>query len=63
MKKVATIILTVIILTAYIPVTYAAGDKLAIDNKNVYEGMINSYSQGYRPDVKDGKAIIILPNI
>ena len=51
----ATIILTVIILTAYIPVTYAAGDKLAIDNKNVYEGMINSYSQGYRPDVKDGK--------
>ena len=63
MKKVATIILTVIILTAYIPVTYAAGDKLAIDNKNVYEGMINSYSQGYRPEVKDGKAIVILPLI
>lgn len=35
--------------------------SLAIDNKNVYEGMENSYSGGYVPKVEGKKAIVVLP--
>ena len=34
---------------------------LSIDNQNIYEGMDKSYSQGYSPTIKNGKATIILP--
>ncbi len=32
-----------------------------IDNKNLYEDMDKSYSKGYVPKVKNGKALVILP--
>ena len=63
MKRVITIFIAVIMLILSIPVAYAAGGKLVIDNQNVYKGMNTSYSKGYKPTVKDGKATIILPLI
>ena len=63
MKRIITILLAIITLVISIPVTLAAGDQLVIDNQNVYEGMNKSYSKGYKPTVKDGKATIILPLI
>lgn len=36
---------------------------LSIDNRNIYEGMNKSYSQGYSPTVQNGTATIILPVI
>ncbi len=35
--------------------------SLVIDNKNVYEGMENSYSGGYVPKIEGKKAIVVLP--
>lgn len=35
--------------------------RLHIDNRNIYEGMDKSYTQGYSPVVKNGVATIILP--
>lgn len=35
--------------------------RLIIDNKNLYEDMDKTYSKGYVPKVKNGKAVIILP--
>ena len=35
--------------------------RLSIDNRNVYEDMDKSYSQGYSPVVKNGAATVILP--
>lgn len=40
-----------------IPVT------LSIDNKNLYDGMTKTYSQGYSPVVSGGTATIVLPLI
>ena len=37
--------------------------KLVIDNRNVYEKMERSYSQGYVPTVKNGTAEVVLPLI
>lgn len=34
---------------------------LAIDNQNCYEGMDKSYSSGYLPKIKGGKALVMLP--
>ncbi len=36
---------------------------IAIDSKNVYEGMDKSYEKGYVPTVADGKAVIVVPII
>lgn len=36
---------------------------IAIDSKNVYEGMDKSYENGYVPTVTDGKAVIVVPII
>ncbi|MCH5344548.1 MAG: hypothetical protein J1E64_10960 [Acetatifactor sp.] len=36
-------------------------EPLRIDSTNLYEGMEQTYGQGYIPRVVDGKAIIILP--
>jgi len=36
---------------------------IAIDSKNVYEGMDKSYEKGYIPTVTDGKAVIVVPVI
>lgn len=33
----------------------------SIDNKNLYTGMDKTYSKGYVPKVKKGKAVIVLP--
>ncbi|HZJ58080.1 MAG TPA: hypothetical protein VFD89_07590, partial [Clostridia bacterium] len=63
MKRIITILLAIIMLVISVPVTLAAGDQLVIDNKNIYEGMNKSYSKGYKPTVKKGKATIILPLI
>ena len=35
--------------------------KLFIDNRNLYENMSKTYSQGYIPTVRDGTATIVLP--
>lgn len=37
--------------------------KLEIDNDSCYEGMDKTYSKGYVPEIKDGKAKIIVPII
>lgn len=34
---------------------------LAIDNKNLYEGMEKTYSKGYVPKIKGNQAVIVLP--
>lgn len=34
---------------------------LVIDNQNCYEGMDKSYSSGYLPKIKGGKALVMLP--
>lgn len=36
---------------------------IAIDSKNVYEGMDKSYENGYVPTIADGKAVIVVPVI
>jgi len=36
---------------------------IAIDSKNVYEGMNKSYENGYVPTVTDGRAVIVVPVI
>lgn len=41
------------------PVTQSV--QLSIDNRNVYEDMDKSYSQGYSPVVKNGVTTVILP--
>lgn len=63
MKRIIVIMLAAILLVLSIPHAYAAEDKLVIDNQNVYGGMNASYSKGYKPAVKGGKATIILPLI
>lgn len=61
MKKTA-LILTILLLTAVlVPVAFAAGEKLAIDNNNIHTGMSKSYSAGYIPTVSSGKATIVVP--
>lgn len=37
--------------------------SIAIDSKNVYEGMDRSYEKGYIPTVAEGKALIVVPII
>lgn len=37
------------------------GTALAIDSRNVYEGMATSYAKGYVPQISGGKAIVVLP--
>lgn len=62
MKKVLIIFLVITILFMLkLPVSLAAKDDLIIDNQNIYEGMERSYSKGYKPIIKDDKAIIVLP--
>lgn len=41
--------------------TTPAVDQLRIDGTNLYEGMENTYEEGYIPKVSGGKAYIILP--
>jgi hypothetical protein len=63
MKKIIIISMVAIMLILSTHLTFAAGNQLVIDNQNKYEGMNRSYSKGYKPAIKDGKAIIILPLI
>lgn len=37
--------------------------SIAIDSKNIYEGMKKSYENGYIPTIADGKAVIVVPII
>lgn len=37
------------------------GTALAIDSRNIYEGMATSYAKGYVPKISGGKAIVVLP--
>ncbi|MBO5509201.1 MAG: hypothetical protein J5962_01945, partial [Lachnospiraceae bacterium] len=41
-------------------VTYT---KIIIDTENCYEGMGRAYSQGYEPEISDGRVNIMLPLI
>lgn len=63
MKKTIAVILAIIVLIMGPTPVYGVENKLVIDNKNVYEGMNKSYSKGYSPIVRDGKATIVLPLI
>lgn len=63
MKKIIILIVVAMLFVAIIPVAFAVGDKLVIDNANIYSGMTKSYASGYVPIVKDGKVTIVLPLI
>lgn len=36
-------------------------DQLYIDSYHIYDGMDRTYADGYIPQIKDGKAVIVLP--
>ena len=36
-------------------------DQLHIDSYHIYDGMDRTYADGYIPQIKDGKAVIVLP--
>ncbi len=52
---------------AEIPETNFAGEEKAvyldIDSRYAYEGMEQSFSEGYRPEVKDGRLYLVIPFI
>lgn len=39
----------------------AVSSELVIDNKKVYEGMKRSYARGYVPNIKQERAVVVLP--
>jgi len=41
----------------------APGTGFSVDNINLYDGMENTYKDGYMPSVKDGTVIVVLPLI
>jgi hypothetical protein len=61
MKKLA-LLLSFLVLLSIVPLEAAADESiLKIDNQHVYDGMGQSYSEGYTPSVKNGVASVILP--
>ena len=46
-----------------IPSSYSGRSVFRIDNQHIYTGMDESYHNGYTPEVKNEKAILILPLI
>ncbi|MFA9381945.1 MAG: hypothetical protein ACERKO_12900, partial [Acetanaerobacterium sp.] len=64
MRRVSAYLLTFILIFACLPFSVsAASDVLTIDNAHCYEGMTQTYGQGYMPIVSGGKASVVLPLI
>jgi hypothetical protein len=51
------------IFTVYISIDDMVGGALRIDNQNIYDGMENSFSNGYIPSANNGNVTICLPLI
>ena len=70
MKKIISILLTLIVAIGILPLTAFAADPspiidtsplLSIDNKSAYKGMDKPYSAGYIPSVQNGTALVVIP--
>lgn len=62
MRRVFVYLLTFILIFFCLPFSAAAAsDVLTIDNAHRYDGMNQTYAQGYLPIVSEGKASIVLP--
>ncbi|MEA4932382.1 MAG: hypothetical protein VB071_02140, partial [Lawsonibacter sp.] len=64
MRRVFAYLLTFILIFSCLPLSAAAAsDVLTIDNAHRYDGMNQTYAQGYLPIVSGEKASIVLPLI
>jgi len=61
MKKLICLLFAVTFVITVMPSLALAQSGLSIESAKVYDGMDNSYSQGYMPRVSNGKAYIVLP--